>query len=68
MHLLPGGSATVEFTVTSADLRVVDRATGDTVSTPGTFTLRATDGHEQALDFDVRVVGSEVVVERFPGR
>jgi beta-glucosidase len=66
VHLLPGQWQVVTFDVSSASLRLVDRATGDLVSTPGTFDLVLTNGVAEAARHRVVVAGAEVVVERFP--
>lgn len=67
VHLAPGASADVAFTVTSATLRLVDRATGDVVSTPGTFALLFTNGAGLDARVPATVAGAEVVVTAFPG-
>jgi len=66
VHLLPGASQVVSFSASSASLRLVDRATGDVVSTPGAFDLVVTNGVREAARRRVVVEGDEVVVERFP--
>ena len=66
VHLLPGQWQVVTFDVSSASLRLVDRATGDLVSTPGAFDLVLTNGVAEAARHRVVVAGAEVVVERFP--
>ena len=66
LHLAPGAAANVSFAVDSATLRMVDRASGDTVSTPGEFDIVLTNGAGQDLTTRVQVLGEEVVVSRFP--
>jgi beta-glucosidase len=66
VHLAPGGVANVSFAVDSATLRMVDRRSGDTVSTPGAFDIVLTNGAGQDLTTRVEVQGQEVVVARFP--
>jgi hypothetical protein len=66
VHLLPGASQVVSFSASSASLRLVDRATGDVVSTPGAFDLVVTNGVREAARRRVVVEGDEVVVEPFP--
>ena len=68
VHLAPGASQTVSFAVSSKSLRMVDAASGDWVSTPGRFELRATNGHDQTLSQLLVVTGREAVVEAFPAR
>ena len=67
VHLAPGASAQLTFAVDSATLRLVDRASGDTVSAPGSFDIIFTDGNGQTLHNAVTVAGAQVTVERFPG-
>ena len=67
VHLAPGASAQLTFAVDSATLRLVDRASGDTVSAPGSFDIIFTDGNGQTLHNAVTVTGAQVTVERFPG-
>ena len=66
VHLAPGESALVSFGASSASLRLVDRASGDLVSTPGDFDLVLTDGVAEIARHRVVVEGEQVVVERFP--
>jgi beta-D-xylosidase 4 len=66
VHLAPGAAANVSFAVDSATLRMVDRGSGDTVSTPGAFDIVLTNGAGQDLTTRVAVQGQEVVVARFP--
>ena len=66
VHLQPGESQLVSFNVSSASLRLVDRATGNVVSTPGDFDLVVTNGVVEAARHRVVVAGAEVVVELFP--
>jgi len=67
VHLAPGAAAQVAFSVDSATLRLVDRDSGDAVSTPGSFDVVFEDGAGAALHNAVTVSGAEVVVSRFPG-
>jgi beta-D-xylosidase 4 len=67
VHLAPGASADVAFTVDSKTLRLVDRDSGDSVSTPGAFDVIFTNGVDETLHNAVTVAGAEVVVSRFPG-
>ena len=66
VHLSAGGSAQVSFDVSSATLRMSDRATGNLVSTPGTFDLLFTNGVDLQVGARVTVTGEEVVVKTFP--
>lgn len=66
VHLAPGATAQLNFTVDSSTLYLVDRDSGDSVSTPGAFDILFTDG-SQALHNAVTVTGAQLVVERFPG-
>ena len=67
VHLLPGESQTVAFGVTSRSLKLVDRATGDFVSTPGDYDIVVTNGVSEVMRQRVVVEGAQVVLERFPG-
>ena len=66
VHLAPGAQAQVSFTVSSATLRLVDRDSGDSVSTPGQFDVLFTNGVDQSLHNPVTVSGAEVRVKPFP--
>ena len=66
LHLAPGQSASVSFLVSSATLLMVDRDSGDRVSTPGTFTLLFTNGVDQEVRATVTVQGQQVLVAPFP--
>ena len=66
VHLEPGASAQVPFTVTTETLRLVDKATGAWVSSPGTFTLSFEDGATAPVTASVTITGSEVLVAAFP--
>jgi beta-D-xylosidase 4 len=66
LHLDPGQGATVSFLVNSETLRLVDRESGDAVSTPGSFDVLFTNGVDQALHNPVTVQGPQVVVAPFP--
>lgn len=44
VHLGPGETAVVTFTVSSETFRVVDKASGDVLSAPGAFRLLFTNG------------------------
>jgi beta-glucosidase-like glycosyl hydrolase len=66
VHLLPGESQTVTFGVSSRSLRLVDRATGNLVSSPGDYDLVLTNGVTEIARQRVVVEGKEIVVERFP--
>ena len=69
VHLLPGESALVSFDVSAASLRLVDKASGDVVSTPGEFRLALTNGVTAVPGECVVVVeGAELVATPFPGR
>jgi beta-D-xylosidase 4 len=67
VHLAPGEQALLSFTVDSATLRLVDRDSGDSVSTPGAFDIVFTNGVDQTLHSAVSVSGAEVLVARFVG-
>ena len=66
VHLGAGGSAQVSFEVSSATLRMSDRATGNLVSTPGTFDLLFTNGVDLQVGARVTVTGEEVTIKTFP--
>ena len=66
VHLAPGATAQVTFSVGAAALALADKASGDIVSTPGAWTLRATNGVASALEFNVTVAGPQVVLVPFP--
>ena len=66
VHLEKGASQQVTFTVDSASVRMVDRDTGATVSTPGSFDIVFTNGVDQTLHNAVTVSGAEVLVATFP--
>lgn len=67
VHLDAGAATTVSFTVNSASLRMVDKATGAVVSTPGSWNLLVTDGVlASPLTYPAMVAGAEVVVTPFP--
>ena len=66
VHLAPGESAIVTFSASTSTLRMVDRDTGDTVSTPGDFKLQFTNGVGSEIVRRVKVEGQEVLVEAFP--
>jgi beta-D-xylosidase 4 len=66
LHLAPGQSAEVVFTLDSATLRLSDKASGNLVSTPGQFDLLFTNGVQLAVGASVSVAGAEVVVAEFP--
>ena len=69
MHLAPGESALVSFDVSAASLRLVDKASGDVVSTPGEFKIVLTNGVTPVPGERVVVVeGAELVATPFPGR
>jgi hypothetical protein len=70
VHLEAGASTTVQFTITTGTFVVVDKAgnTGDRVSTPGTFSLIATNGVGLTASWPVTLTGSQVVVTPFPGK
>ena len=53
--------------MTSRSLKLVDRATGDFVSTPGDYDIVVTNGVSEVMRQRVVVEGAQVVLERFPG-
>jgi hypothetical protein len=44
----------------------VDPATGDRISTPGTFELVASNGVDVNVSATVTLTGDEVILEKFP--
>lgn len=66
VHLAPGGTADVSFVVNSATLRLVDRASGNLVSSPGEFNVVFTNGNGAQVGGAVTVSGAEVTVKTFP--
>lgn len=66
VHLNPGQWTTVTFDVSADTLVLVDRATGDRVSTPGSFNIEITNGNRVIAVHTVAVSGERVVVEAFP--
>jgi beta-D-xylosidase 4 len=61
-----GGSATITFEVTAADLAEVDEKTGDLVSEAATYTLMFDDGGGQIVNMTAVVTGARKVLELFP--
>jgi xylan 1,4-beta-xylosidase len=70
VHLAPGQSQLVSFASSADTFVMVDKATGDRVSTPGVFDVVLTDGVHKDRDIIHRVVigGAQRVVEPFPGK
>ena len=66
VHLAPGASTTLTFSVDSATLYFVDRDSAATVSTPGTFDIVFTNGVDNTLHNAVTVSGAEVLVATYP--
>jgi beta-D-xylosidase 4 len=66
VHLAPGESAVVSFDVSSETLRMADKASGDLVSTPGTFGISLTNGAGAEVRHTLVVTGEEVVAVPFP--
>jgi hypothetical protein len=66
VHLAPGDATTLTFTASSATVNIVDKATGDVISAPGSFNFVFTDGVDQTLTVPVTVTGSQVVVHPYP--
>ena len=66
VHLVPGQSATVTFSVTAVDLAVHERDSGDKVSTPGRFNVVVTNGAGLRMEQPVTISGPQRVLEPFP--
>jgi beta-D-xylosidase 4 len=66
VHLVPQESVDISFSVTSESLRVVDRWTGDTVSTHGSFQLLFSNGVSWGMNYEVDIVGKEIIVGQYP--
>jgi hypothetical protein len=67
VHLNAGESAQVTFSVDTATLRLVDKETGDQVSSPGTFDVTFEDGvTKQPPTSRIVIQGDEVVAKSFP--
>jgi xylan 1,4-beta-xylosidase len=67
VHLEPGASQVVSFDVSSTSLQIVDKKSGDLVSTPGEFTIVLTNGAKIRLDtHKIKVQGLEIVSSIFP--
>ncbi len=67
VHLAPGASADVTFTVAQDTLRLVDKTSGNRVSTPGQYAIVFTNGaHNSAVATTVTLTGQEAVCEPFP--
>jgi beta-D-xylosidase 4 len=66
VHLPPGGTTDVAFTVSSATLRLIDKASGSLVSAPGQFALIFTNGADQELRRELVVSGDQILVRPFP--
>jgi hypothetical protein len=63
-----GAAATAHFNVTAASLASFAAATGDLVSSAGSFRLTVEDGSGAAVSVNATVTGPDVVLEPFPGR
>lgn len=66
VHVAAGASTQVTFNVSSETLRLTDKASGNSVSTPGAFTISIEDGVATPLTYSVSVAGAEVVAAVFP--
>ncbi len=67
VHLASDQAATVSFTVSPATLQLVDKATGDTVSTPGQFAIVLSNGvGNTVVATTVVLSGAEQTCESFP--
>lgn len=66
VHLAAGASTQVTFTVSSETLRLTDKVSGNSVSTPGAYTISIEDGLAAPLAYTVTVSGPEVVAAVFP--
>ena len=67
VHLAPGETAVVTFSISSLTFRLVDKVSGDVLSAPGTFQLLFTNGvSANVSSADVTVAGSPVVAIPFP--
>ena len=66
VHLTPGETATLTFSVSSASFRIVDKASGDVMSAPGSFTLLFTNGVSLNVTSSVLITGTPVVAVPFP--
>lgn len=67
VHLAPGEQQQLTFTVSTETLRLVDKATGDIISTPGQYSIIFTNGVSNTITAStVTLEGAEVVVEPFP--
>ena len=67
VHLSPGESASVTFTVSVETLLLVDKASGDIVSTPGKYSILFTNGVENNVTAAVvTVTGPQTVCTPFP--
>jgi beta-glucosidase len=67
--LAPGESTTVVFTVSAADLSVVDfGGSGDRVLAPGEYELSWETGSDEAAvrGLPLSITGAEVLIERYP--
>jgi hypothetical protein len=65
VHLASGESTAITRSFTQNDFRMLDRS-GNIVSTPGTYTLLITNGVDLNVSVPVKLVGDEVMVEKFP--
>lgn len=66
VHVASGDAAIVVFDIAAADLSVVDPATGDRVSAPGSFDITITNGVEEVLTAKVTLTGRHTVLDAFP--
>merc|ERR1712232_239226 len=66
IHLMSGHSSKVSFNVSPTSLQVVDPMTGNLVRMPGRYILEFTNGVDAAINASIDLVGTKVVVERFP--
>ena len=67
VHLAPGQSQIINLGITTEAFRMVQKPSGHIVSTPGSYKILITNGVDQHLEYPVKIVGDEVIVEYFPG-
>jgi beta-glucosidase len=66
VHLAGGASTQVSFGVTAAQLSLVTKPAGDTVSAPGTYTLTVTNGTATFFSGTITLSGPVVTLIPFP--
>jgi hypothetical protein len=67
VHLEPSASTVLTFAVSQETLRLVDKVSGNGISTPGQFDIVFTNGVQHTIvATTVTLTGQEAVCEPFP--